>query len=979
MSHRLLLVALISLTFSGTLPAQRRIVFDDGREKVENTEKQSKEFRARLEAFRRESNTMPPQQAAESWLKLLDEVTAINNGYVEDADELFSSLFESMPGPRAWNQLAAAIEARPGGRGSAAVRQSALRLFAHLLIGDNKAQKADLEALHIAAKGGMHDHFLSELAQAMGQGSGADEEGRRFEESISATRSNRHFGSVYVPDLVAMVGREKAEALLRKALVADVSLKFTMSQETETRTLAAKLATELVDQMKRPQWNVVDIHSPALYEAMEKKFPATAKLNPGVLRRFIGGAGQDYQATMDQHERSEARGTYLVALIAAGRADDAAKVAFELPADDSLPYQAVQALGSAANGRQIFDTLHKILSANSQLPLWELFNSAASRIGKRQEMLALAREAVARPNLKPEQKAAIQQHLYKSMLAADQVDEGIAMLRELVKNTHHNRSASAQQLVTLGHLLQRPELIDEGIAAVKEALAKPTDNDLGLAYIARDAAKVFLEAGREAEATALLVSLINKPAPKQEEGQFVMDDDSRRENLIELAGIYHHAGRHAEVLRLLTESKQWDTEDLASIYAETDSRDVPLGHMVAAALADAGKASDARKIVIAVLQTNGGFDPSYELLVKLGGDDLLAQLDALYAMDQFQERPLIWKASALLNAGKVNEAEAAIKKAISIDPSDGEQGRGNRMRAYAVLADVLEKKGDQPNAMLYREVVKAIRLSEDADQLIHAGLLQRGIALYRQALEHFADAYCIQSRIAIQLAELGMDEEAERHFRRAYELMPSSFGRVESHCFGCEGAFRSEKAQSIAQAMFERLVQQQPNNPQVHYLMGYLREQQKRNAEAAASYRRAVELDPDYLNAWSHLHSLAEKEQLPQAVRDAIALNLLRLDPLRRHTHAGLDQVSNLKELWEAAGKAASLTPPKPKTLYSLKASAEELAKPKQSAEHFRHSSISFHSFGGGDGFTSPGQAIAEHKVVKALIQIMGYPQLDQP
>src|SRR5205823_5240530 len=214
-------------------------------------------------------------------------------------------------------------------------------------------------------------------------------------------------------------------------------------------------------------------------------------------------------------------GTYLVALIAAGRADDAAKVASELPADDSLPYHAVQALESAANGRQIFDTLQKILSANPQLPLWELFNSAASRIGKRQEMMALARQAVSRPNLKPEQKAAIQQHLYKAMLAADEVDEGIAMLRELVNNTRHDR---AQQLVTLGHLLQRPELIDEGIAAVKEALAKPSDDGFGLGYIARDSANVFVEAGREAEATDLLTSLINKPAPKQEEGRFAMED-----------------------------------------------------------------------------------------------------------------------------------------------------------------------------------------------------------------------------------------------------------------------------------------------------------------------------------------------------------------------------------------------------------------------------------------------------------------------
>src|SRR5205823_11817199 len=304
-------------------------------------------------------------------------------------------------------------------------------------------------------------------------------------------------------------------------------------------------------------------------------------------------------------------GTYLVALIAAGRADDAAKVASELPADDSLPYHAVQALESAANGRQIFDTLQKILSANPQLPLWELFNSAASRIGKRQEMMALARQAVSRPIIIPEQKAAIAQHLYKAMLAADEVDEGIAMLRELVNNTRHDRAQRAQQLVTLGHLLQRPELIDEGIAAVKEALAKPSDDGFGLGYIARDSANVFVEAGREAEATDLLTSLINKPAPKQEEGRFAMEDDSRRENLIELAGIHHLAGRHAEVLRLLNESKQWDTEDLASIYTETDSRQVPLGQMVAAALADAGRVVEARKIVIAVLQTNGGFDPAY--------------------------------------------------------------------------------------------------------------------------------------------------------------------------------------------------------------------------------------------------------------------------------------------------------------------------------------------------------------------------------
>ena len=85
--------------------------------------------------------------------------------------------------------------------------------------------------------------------------------------------------------------------------------------------------------------------------------------------------------------------------------------------------------------------------------------------------------------------------------------------------------------------------------------------------------------------------------------------------------------------------------------------------------------------------------------------------------------------------------------------------------------------------------------------------------------------------------------------------MPESFGRVESHCFGCEGVFHGELAQNIAEKVFGELAAKTPDKPQVHYLLGYLREEQGRYQEALPELQKAVKLDPDYLNAWKHLET----------------------------------------------------------------------------------------------------------------------------
>ena len=404
----------------------------------------------------------------------------------------------------------------------------------------------------------------------------------------------------------------------------------------------------------------------------------------------------------------------------------------------------------------------------------------------------------------------------------------------------------------------------------------------------------------------------------------------------------------------------WGAKDVADIYARNSSSfshgiedpdGLKLAHIAADSLLAAGRKAEARKIVDALLDHTGGFDPAYELLIKIGGDDLPGRLDAVFAHDQFEERPLIWKAHLLKQAGKFEEAEAAARRAISIDPSDGEQGPGRRMRAYAELADIREARGDKKQADFFREAVNAIRLSEKADRYAVAGLLKQAVKMYQDSLTHFADAYCIQSRLALQLSEMGLHEQAEEHYRRAYELMPDSFGRVESHCFGCERAFEGERAQGIAGKIFTTLAKKTPEKPQVHYLLGYLREEQGRHTDALASYREAVRLDPDYLNAWKQIQSVGRQHHLPMEDTDTVALNLLRLDPLGRHGNGNnLGNVKDLRALWNAVEAAAKLLPPPVESLYPLAASKAKLEK-EESEKKGRGGPGYFGSqFGGNDG-----------------------------
>lgn len=924
------------------------------------------ELEAKLQSYRKTVTDLTPEEAASQWLALLDALTALPQESLFRRSQFTGSgvgvdaLFSALPPTSAWDSLAQQLEERAA-KGPAAA-EATFRLLAALLKGDASARGKAIAALRVATVNSKRPDFWGEqmdttvdlLVQTLAELDDTGDLLAAFTQRLVAAekQSKKQSGMSYgrsgrfvVPDIVKAAGREKAAPLLLRAiLLPGVQIEI---QGKATHTLAGELALKNVAKLTSPKWELIQtIEDAPLYEAMAKRFP----------KRENGS------------DPSDAELVYLLSLIASGKTKEASAFITRPGADLRLGgllfgHHGVGRLIGGTVGKQLAAFLHEVLLKNPSALFWDEYIAFSARSGQSAEALALLKQSAERPDLSAEARVALVKNFAKALLAADQVDEGVRVLRETiqigaqgVKATNAdleqryaklginlppealrqiNRDVysdersieSALQLARIGQLLGRPELIEEGITAAQKSFEQ-VGNEWGRESEVQSLADLLIALNRGPEAEALLTNELLRG--NRDRSRLVATPSGRAELLQKLAELYHINGRHADVLKLLDEATDWGAADLIELNDSYRSG-TPMMHIAASALAAQGRNEEAHKITRRQLEKHPGFDRGYALLLKIGGAQVDAELDELAKRDRFEERPLIWKAQRLLQAGQLEDAEKSIRAAIAIDPSDGEQGKGDRMRAYAVLGDILEKKGDAAQAKVMRGAVAAIRLSEDADDWWTAGLLSRAVKKYEEALGLFADAYCIQSRLALRYSELGDFARAEQYYRRAYELMPESFGRVESHCFGCEGAFQGDRAQGIAETVFTRLAEKNPEKPQVHYLLGYLRSEQGRSEEAAASYRKAVALDPDYLNAWLKLSSLRGEITMPSAESDAIAFAILRLDPSGRHGSTETTQVHDLRRYWDTILTVEKDQPPlSVEPIFPLRANAAEIDRKRK-------------------------------------------------
>ena len=1035
----LFVLSAVALSATAAEPLQGAIaLLDSLSDKIGKTDTAPKpvsdgaRLRFDLTNFTARSAALTPGVAAQEWVSLADRLASLpppmRDRAVpgEEPPPQVQDLIAALPPPAAWDELAKIIAARPAPAALKDTREFGLRMLARALTGDSPGLAglaSAFEALLVKAKRDdaiqlVHAfRALDEALLALSDDPKAILAGVERQLAAAESDNDHGYSSITLPDLVVAVGETNATPFIRRALFSKSRALSIQGKATEA--LARKIALAEINELKVPRWELVrSIEALELYEAMARKFTQPVPKAPANSVEAL--AQVEKEPSIDQYEKLQANTYYLMALIVRGRTADAAAFA-RRTADEAeqaggfrVEGEAVASLERAGFTSALDEFLFELLTPNPELPYWETYVSVAAKTGHTDRMLALARAAAAKPALAGQKRVSIRENLYRALLAADQVEEGVKELRALLqsapkdtrkssRNTGGGMSAIEWQnhaltLARLGRLLERPEWVSEGLAL---AMPKPdvkgnSGDDPIDRYQERGIVEVLVQDGRPAEAEKLLADQLAR-ALKQDASQpgrfgMPMVGSPATEPLRALIALYHHAGKHEDVLILLERSPHWGVKDLVQLLTpgsggeEVDfensgahnfqgPRGSRLANAVAAALKHAGRKAEALAIVDFMLDRAGGDDRAYELLVQLAEPEALARMNSVFARDRFEERPLIWKALLLHQAGKDAEAEQVARQAIAIDPSDGEQGKGDRMRVYAVLADIRAARGDQKEAEFLRGVVRAIRLSERADDFHAAGLLSRAVKMYQDSLNHFADAYCVQSRLAVQLSALGQHELAAKHYEKAFELMPDSFGRVESHCFGCESTFADAQAQTLAERVFTLLAAKNPNKPQIHYLLGYLRQQQQRGREALPHFRRALQLDPDYLNAWEHIEQLSQEQRLPAAERDDIFLNILRLDPLRRHTSANPERIGDLRKLWTATETASKFETKTPTTLLPMPASRDEVEKQERAAKGQPNQ-----MFGGypssryardHEAGLSPGRALSRHPLLQAIAGLM--------
>ncbi|HEV8442773.1 MAG TPA: tetratricopeptide repeat protein [Steroidobacteraceae bacterium] len=875
---------------------------------------------ADIREFRAGAARLEPAAAATRWFELYDRARTVG----VDPDHMSAdsvdmetqrpvdtkSVFLALPPPAAWPALRKLATERAL-RATQDREALGLRFLAEVLAGDSKSAAGTLDGLAGVFKNlGPDERQQADMALAMTRAKLVGTYGSPQEVADAFDAQVRSGGVGYnpyvkVPDLVGLVGEQAATEKLVAALRSPSVL--SIESGDATRALARHLALEHIDDMRVPQWQLTDsVDSGPLYEAIEKRFDPA---NAGATDK------NDYAKSVRDYQKVEASVWYFLGSVIGGRQADAERALTTIGGESEiyLPKAAVEALRRSGHDEALFRFLDAQLAHRPQLRAWDVYIQQAAMTGHAADSLARIEEALARKDLTDFLRADLRVRRVTALLGADRIDAAARGFRDLLKAppvrnevTLATRYGAALDAAAVGRLVGNDDLASLGL---NFAIAvQPLLPDERSGQVSDRQLKLWRElrkSGRTADVQKLAMTALTRKGSRSGFESLVANSSQQEiAALVELASIWSEAGRHEDVTKMLAGSRHWGVGDAGKLLANRDSMNQPFGVVVARTLRARGDNAAALRAALATVSQVPGNDASYEIIVALD-PATLATLDRLYKLDEYEERPLIWKASVQLAAGSLAEAEATVRRAIAIDPSDGEQGPGDRMRAYAVLAEILGKKGDTDSAAIYLKAVDAIRRSERTDEFYAANLYQRAFRGYREALEQFSDAYCIQSRLAVQLYRQGNRTEALEHYRRAYELMPDSFGRVESHCFGCESVFQGPDAQSVAETVFQGVISKSPGKAQAYYLLAYLRQQQDRDSESIQPLRQAVSLDPRYLNAWLLLYEAGDHAYIAPPELDIARLKLLELDPMHRHARYTVEKVGDLAALWRGAERAA--------------------------------------------------------------------------
>lgn len=964
------------------------------------------DYLARRDALLAPDPRRTAEQAAAAWLDLAGVYWVLPRSGARDSAPYrftgnlqpasFRGLVAALPSPESWSIIGERLETVPPNEQSQDMaRRQVLRALAAFLNADAdrfESSLAALSAMKDASRTSRYydrdlDNELDTLRRMLSRKE--PDPLARQEAELKAWRADPDSDREFVlSHFVALVGPEKTADLVRKALTAP-GLRLKVA-DPGTLRLVQKIVLECLPDLPSPQWGLVDDSDPGfeLFQKLSARFARPSPKDPAdagepppesTSKPALIGAWSDESFVSDYRN---ARDQYLAHLLGHGRIDEALEIVLPLTEDEVESYSLKHFYRqqSGAPGATRMDFLGRWIETKPDLKLWDAYVDAAIVAGRASEALLWLESQAKRSERTAEQRFRIGLAMAKLHLAMDQAEQAVLLWRDLVRADTRNempgvRKTIEELKVNLIHLwagtalavgntgwfdeadalLARTQLSLDSFGSTFEAMYWSGDDHI---------LKGLLEQGRFVEAESRVWSELTNSLAGPDGSQLGEVDVQ-----MALIGIYDRADRPDQVLAALERVPWWGgATNLASLDSEAW---VP----AAKALHATGRTGEAWTILRQSLAVNPGDDQAYAVLIQYPPEQVLPFLDQLYARDLFEERPLIWKATILLRQGKLDEAEATVRLALKIDPTDGEQPPGDRVRSYAVLADILAAKGKAEDAEFFRNVVKSVRIAEEGDRLAGVGLTARSLQRYAEAETLFADAYCVQWRLAERLRETGRMAEAQKHYQVAFERMPEQFGQMASLCFGCMGVFRSPASRGAAETVLTRLAAQPPVRPAVYYLLGQLREAQGRYDEAYAEYQKAVDLDPGYLDVWTKIYCLRDEISRSSGEWSALEIRLLRMDPLNRHVGLRLEKLGDLKGFWAARTEALPLELPWVHDLLPLTANLAARAGGKDySSKEYRWKSPHEQA-----RLPPPGEVIAQHNLVRWLDEIQSSLGLAQP
>ncbi len=961
-----------------------------------------------VENFKLSRSSMKPGKAVSRWLELYDRFwnlppaatqKMMRFGRRGGAEFGLEALLSAVPPPDTWKRLKKQVLDRQ--KSKKGLQEAGLRLMVYYLTGDRENLKKSLEAFKTDALLGRQE--ATYLLDSLKVDDFLEDDGKKtksivekFNTYLDDFATERPSGTITVqmPDLLALSDKKKATELIVKALGIP-GLRLNVPSGGETLALAKSLIKAHADKLIEPHWNLVTEPGDwELYEIMVKRFPEKKKDEKGS-DIFLNTPG--YRRSYGTHadDRRLAKIKYLLGLISENRIKEATTLADDMTATDftGRNFKATwQSFEKMRYADELIEFCKATLKKHPELPLWNQCGVIASAGKKGGDLLRVITELAEREALNPDSRLGILERKVDLLLAMDEVDKATALLRKLVNYKADKASPQtkfamasvkiglASRMIVLGDLLERPKLMKEGeekFNKLKAEFDQPMGN-IDYRGFKKSPLKKLVDSRLKkkdyAGAEKIIIQAMESAVKESSKSgmsvtmRLLRGGGPIRELLIELATIYDKAGRHDEVLALLEKAPWWGVSDLINIVDEQRS----LTPIVARALRTAGREKEAVEILKNHLYGYPEDDDVYMELVTVPEPSLKDWLDKLHLRDRFEERPLIWKAVILMEEGNLDEAEETVRRALKIDPTDGKQKGENRVRGYAVLGEILKLKGNKKDAAFFKGVVEAVRIAQKGDKFADAGLLKRSLKLYEEASDLFADAYCIQWRMAEKLSAMGDIKGARKHYEIAFRRMPEQFGRVASVCFGCQGVFTHQESRSAAERILTELSQTSPEKPQVHFLLGELRTAQGRKIEAFRHFKMAAELDHDYLDAWKKAYKLSSEAFVSKAEMEDIVLNMVKLDPMNRHTSLYQIDTHDLKSVWEIYEKNFDPAFKIPEKLLELKASKEKMKGfIKELGEEMAYYMSDRTQYRRRRAIPEPGHAVARNSFIQSLMRFV--------